>query len=127
MEQYLFFFCQKIEGCYLTSSKRPWSFVEVGKVPLQMPKLYSLLIHVEDFVRLAGYWASFSEECFEHCQQSYKYLRSRHSHNISAGAQLCSDLHYAWLRSYPNVAALQEEAEKTAFKNNPRLKKRRLE
>lgn len=99
--------------------------IDYWRVTLRMPKLHSLLLHVAEFVKLTGYWAILSEESFEHYQQTSKYLRLRHSHNISTGAQLCSDLHYAWLRSLPVVKSLQASAEEIAFTNNPRLRKRR--
>ncbi len=59
-----FSFVRRLEAAIWRPRKGREQFVEVGKVPLQIPKLHSLLIHVEDFVRLIGYWAFFSEEYF---------------------------------------------------------------
>ena len=95
------------------------------KVPMRMTKVHILLNHVVHFVKFTRHWGLFSEECFEHYQQTAKYLRNRHSGNSSAGSQLCSDLHYSWIRSLPKIQALQQESDEIARKNHPRSKKRR--
>jgi len=106
----------KKKGDLLTC--QPW------KVPMRMPKYHALGIHVKEFVKKTGYWGLFSEECFEHYQQTNKYMRDRHSHNISLGGQICRDLQYSWLRSLPIVASLQGEGEDIALANGYRSRKR---
>lgn len=96
------------------------------KVPLRMPKVHAMNVHVRDFVKKTGYWALFGEESFEHYQHIGSLLRSKHSHNLCAGAQLCSNLHYAWLRCSCIVAEHQAQGENRAIENGFRAKKRKF-
>lgn len=124
-ESVSFSFTRRLKTAIWRPRKKPGVAISAGKVSLRMPKLHTMLAHVSHFVRLTGFWGFFSEESFEHCQQTYKYLRMRHSHNVPAGVQLSRDLHFAWLRSLPAVSCLQSEAEDVAFQNNKRLRKRK--
>lgn len=64
------------------------------------------------------------EEQYKHYHQVGNFLRVRHSKNLPVGAQMCSNLQYAWLRSLPQVAQLQAEAEGKASKCGDLVRKK---
>lgn len=54
--------------------------------PLQMPRLHALGQHVLPFVEAHGFYSLFSEEGFEHYQQTSKVIRPTHCRNQSMRA-----------------------------------------
>lgn len=101
-----------------------YGIISSMKVPLMMPKIHTLVSHVEDFIKLYRYWGCFSEECFEHFQNVSLSVRRRHAFNRSLGAQLVDDITYAWVLSSSRAQALRKTAEDRILAKNKRFKKR---
>ncbi len=67
-------FIKRLKNAIWRPRKFKGQRLEIGKVPLVMPKLHGFLTHLSQFVQLTYYWGFLNEECFEICQQTYKYL-----------------------------------------------------
>lgn len=68
-------------------------------------------------------WSKLSDECFEHYQRTIADIQRHHTLNQAAGAQICSNIQYAWQSCVPDVAALRAAGEEKAEENFFLMKK----
>ena len=98
----------------------------IWRQPLKMSKLHCIAAHCMQSVESHGYLGAFSEQSFEHYQQTSSKLRQKHAHNKCAGSQICDDLQYSWIHSSPLLRKFCSDAEERRSAVSRVIRKRKF-